>query len=550
MIRSCKTHGWSSESGAALVTVILVTLLLGTACIAMLTAVGASSTNNTDTLSEYKAYYGAESGIQAAINIFRYKGVGYDQAVQHPTLAYDATNFPAGLNYTSGKVSLNSETSYSVSVSDPDHSGDSTTFTSVGGLAPASGVVFVTSRTFGTSPDTITVSYSGISTATNFTHPGQETQNIGSFVLTKTGTGATIPIGTRFSIDYLQSAPRPGYKSFGGTIQTDPATGAVWVHLDSASNILLGATIQILDLDASYNRNLTMPVAPDTATSTQMRATIGPTEPYRLVINSTGYGPSGAKKNLEAILQKNLFNGLASGAATSMIGAPCPVGQVCFAPGTSNGITYNGCSAVGCVPSFGLTDPANLAYVQSHPPSGDPTHMQPPPELLSSPELPSWQQTPQALDVLVDQLRLSAQNSGRYFVNPGGNLTNPGSWTNGTGITFCEGSCQVSGDGGGFLVVTGQLTNVGGFNFKGMIIVTGEGGWLRNGGGNGQIIGNIVIAPYNRSPYVPENLSATFLPPMYQITGGGGSDVIYGDVTASFDNTSAVSDFVAGVAEK
>jgi hypothetical protein len=108
----------------------------------------------------------------------------------------------------------------------------------------------------------------------------------------------------------------------------------------------------------------------------------------------------------------------------------------------------------------------------------------------------------------------------------------------------------VGGSGGGILVVTGKLTNVGGFNFKGLIIVTGEEGWERNGGGEGQVIGNIVIAPYNRIPYVPENLSATFLPPRYQITGGGGSDVIYGDVTASFDNTSAVSDFVAGVAEK
>jgi hypothetical protein len=64
------------------------------------------------------------------------------------------------------------------------------------------------------------------------------------------------------------------------------------------------------------------------------------------------------------------------------------------------------------------------------------------------------------------------------------------------------------------------------------------------------VIGNVVIAPYNQPSYVPENLSATFLPPRYQISGGGGSDVIYGDVTASFSNTAGVSDFIAGVAEK
>ncbi|HUR97984.1 MAG TPA: hypothetical protein VMZ26_07975, partial [Pyrinomonadaceae bacterium] len=60
----------------------------------------------------------------------------------------------------------------------------------------------------------------------------------------------------------------------------------------------------------------------------------------------------------------------------------------------------------------------------------------------------------------------------------------------------------------------------------------------------------VVIAPYNRLPYVPENLRATFLPPRYQITGGGSSDVILGDVTSAFDNTSAISDFILGVAEK
>ena len=543
---SCTFRTRSSESGAALVTTLLISLLLLTACVAMLSAVGASSRDTTDVLSETKAYYAAESGLQATINVLRNDStVDYGYAVSHPTLDQK-------LSYTTvngvSQVRVGSEAGYSINIVDPDNSGASTTFTTVGAFAPASGVTFVSSRTFGTSPDTITVSYTGISSPVTFAHPGGETQNIGFFTLTTAGAGATIPTGTRFSIDYVQSLPRQGYKSFGGTIQT--VGGIVQIHLDSASNILLGATIHILGLDASNNMNLTMPAVAGTPQDTQMSATIGPTEPYRLRVTSTGYGPSGSRKQLEAILQKNLFNGLAPGGATNIIGAPCPAGQTCFSPGTSNGITYNGCSAIGCVPSFGVTDPTNLAYIQSHPPSGNPAQMQPPPALLDPAQMPSWETSPQALDALVDQLRVSAQNSGRYFVQPSSNLTNPGDWTNGTGITFCEGSCKVSGDGGGILVVTGQLTNVGGFNFKGLILVTGAGGWLRNGGGNGQVIGNIVIAPYNQLPYVPENLSATFLPPIYQITGGGSSDVIYGDVAASFDNTSAISDFMAGVAEK
>jgi len=170
--------------------------------------------------------------------------------------------------------------------------------------------------------------------------------------------------------------------------------------------------------------------------------------------------------------------------------------------------------------------------------------------MTSSSSLPSWQQTPAQLDVLVDQIRTAAQHSGTYYVSPGGNIQNPGNYAAGTGVTFCEGSCKVSGDGGGVLVVTGQLTNVGGFNFKGIIIVTGEEGWDRTGGGSGSVLGNVVIAPYNKRTYVPENLSATFLAPRYQISGGGASDVINGDINATFDNTDGISDFVAGVAEK
>ena len=110
----------------------------------------------------------------------------------------------------------------------------------------------------------------------------------------------------------------------------------------------------------------------------------------------------------------------------------------------------------------------------------------------------------------------------------------------------------MSGAGGGILIVTGKLTNVGGFDFRGTIIVTGEEGWERNGGGGGQIEGNVIIAPYHLrlASYTPNNQSVTFLPPRYWITGGGASDIIYSDVGASFDGTNGVSDLMSGVAEK
>src|SRR5688572_20666660 len=103
----------TKESGAALVTVLLASVLLGTSCVAMLAAVGASSQNNSDALSEAKAYYAAESGLQAAINYLRHT----------PDMTYSAAlaNQAAGTLPVTGPVNVGSETSYTITLADPDN---------------------------------------------------------------------------------------------------------------------------------------------------------------------------------------------------------------------------------------------------------------------------------------------------------------------------------------------------------------------------------------------------------------------------------------------
>ena len=113
-----------------------------------------------------------------------------------------------------------------------------------------------------------------------------------------------------------------------------------------------------------------------------------------------------------------------------------------------------------------------------------------------------------------------------------------------TGITFVDGNLSLSGDGGGILVCTGKLTLHGNFSFNGLIIVTGSDGVQRTGGGNGLLRGNTVIAPYNKA-----NLSAGFLAPKYDISGGGNSTIRY-DSSSVANGMTAVSNFVLGVAEK
>jgi len=110
---------------------------------------------------------------------------------------------------------------------------------------------------------------------------------------------------------------------------------------------------------------------------------------------------------------------------------------------------------------------------------------------------------------------------------------------------------QLGSKRGGIMVVTGKLTLHGNFSFKGMIIVTGQAGVDRSGGGGGEIQGNMVIAPYSNSTVAPatDPISAMFLAPQYNLSGGGNSEIRYNSAAVA-GGLVAVSNFVLGVAEK
>ena len=129
------------ERGAALLTAVLITtMLLGIAGMVILTT-GMSATTSVDSTAELQAYYGAESGLEAALNVLRGNvapraampagmRIGFRSAVQlnrsnlpddnSPVarlsgwLPYDNTNLvrPVGTNYA-----------YRVTVTDPDDPG-------------------------------------------------------------------------------------------------------------------------------------------------------------------------------------------------------------------------------------------------------------------------------------------------------------------------------------------------------------------------------------------------------------------------------------------
>jgi len=92
-------------------------------------------------------------------------------------------------------------------------------------------------------------------------------------------------------------------------------------------------------------------------------------------------------------------------------------------------------------------------------------------------------------------------------------------------------------NGAGILIVTGQLTLSGNFNYHGLILCIGQGNLLRNGGGNGDITGAIVVAKTRDT----SNTKLTTLGnPTYNTAGGGNSDIVYDASQTSLPPASAL----------
>jgi hypothetical protein len=290
--------------------------------------------------------------------------------------------------------------------------------------------------------------------------------------------------------------------------------------------------------------------APGSSAFTEYAVRLTPKEPQRLLIKSTGYGPSGSRKKLEAIIQKSIIPMVPPAAGILMTGP-----NATFNNGNGRPY-YNGCdpdNPTVCVPSIGVTDSASVARVNStrfNSPQGCPSCPNPyPPPAVVGEDLPDWQRTPALMDQQINLWRLATPTNSRIPNNGNLNTGGYGNYSTGLGLTFCEGNCSIAGEGGGILVVKGKLTTTGGVRFKGMIVVVGPDGVLRNGNGGAddEITGSIVIAPYILTP-AP---NGTWLSPQFNVNGGGTSRVTYSGLDYLFDGgITGTTNFVSGISEK
>jgi hypothetical protein len=94
-------------------------------------------------------------------------------------------------------------------------------------------------------------------------------------------------------------------------------------------------------------------------------------------------------------------------------------------------------------------------------------------------------------------------------------------------IVVVDGDFSMHGSGAGILVVKGQLTFSGNVSYTGIILAIGKGVMTRNGGGNGTISGQIIVANTAGADGIVGTGDDGFGPASFDTSGGGASNIQY-----------------------
>ena len=385
------------ERGAALITSILISMLLLTVSGTLILTTGMSATTAIDSTAELQAYYGAESGLEATLDVLR------------------------------------------------------------GHVAPGPGM-----------PNDSKISYRN---AVDVTISNEPSDNSG--------------------IPHLS-----GWLSYGGNNRVTPA----------GANFSYGVVLLDPDDPTGATRNADTDYIPK-----------------RLVVQSTGYGPKGAIKRMEMVVEKTTFdfnpNCMVCGRSAED-GTPSNWGV-----GSSNAKFYSGHDNAGSepnLPTFGATTDNDLAALNGSITKPETVEAEQTAKIATS-SLPSWLQSADKAREFLTYMEIVARNMGRYYPTLNGTAGS----TSSPEFTFVDGDCTLDG-GAGLLIVTGALTLNGHDNFNGVILVLGTGSVIRDGAGNGNILGSIYVASFARTWPASENGDPhPFLATSFNTNGGGNGDLRY-----------------------
>jgi hypothetical protein len=571
--RRANNHGGrKSERGAALVTMLLVTVLLLGAGGALIMTTAMSANNSIGSTAEMQAFYVAESGMQSALNVLRGNTkplvTATDRISFRTAVVPDISNGPDnnGATRLAGWLPYNDRFDanslvpvalgpitggYRVTVENPDPESHIVQFETSGSIE-GSDAATPYQRTFNNGVKEVTIRYSAQAATTlspdPHTYPLTLASTLGSFVIERpvssTQDDVVIP-ETDFELTITQTRPWAATTTLEGSFagEVDNVGTTLKVTFDKASVKADGTTYALNLAGGTLVLDLTYPSSPAT---TSIPARVTSPDPKRLLLKSYGFGPQGAEKRLELMLNREALEFEAPAGVTIRGADDCT--PLNLDTGSSGSKVYSGADYSGVDPqrpTFAVSpcdeSDANSGIVK-HDTVADPEIglLTDDAGATNTVEQPSYLDNANKARAYLNTLQAKAQTIGRYFKPASGSAMSITDSLTTHQFTFVDGDCTLN-SGSGFLVVTGKLTLRGNPDFRGVILVMGQGEVERNGGGDGDILGGITIAKFDRT-------SGDFLAPTFHTDGAGNSTIQYDSASvrsalASATNVSGVREF-------
>ena len=548
MKRDSNINNRAGERGAALVTMLLASVLILGAGGALIMTTMMSANNSVGSTAEMQAYYVAESGMQSALNALR--GNTKPLLVAGDRMSFRTAIIPSISNGGNGgtarfagwlpykdpssasslvPVSIGSITGgYRITVENMDPNSHIVEF-KTSAIINGGDAGKTYQRTFGTvgGTDEVTIRYQGQGATTltpdQNTFPLTSDSALGSFVIERPASSTKDDVAipkTGFEITITQSLPWTATTYLEGTFEGEVDTNATTLKVTfDKAYVKADGTKYALNLDGGTKvLNLKYTSSP---TTTNIPIKVTSPDPKRLLIKSYGFGPQGAEKHLEMLVTHANFEYETPAGFTVKGADDCT--PISFDSGSSGAKWYSGVDHAGVEaqrPAFAVS-PCDQDDVDNGIKKHD-TVVDPEIGILGDDdttagtvETPSFLDSADRARAYLASLQTKAESTGRYF---SGATTISDSINSGK-FTFIDGDCTLT-SGAGLLVVTGTLTIRGNTDFRGVILVLGKGEVIRNGGGNGDIFGGITIAAFNRT-------AGGFTAPTFNTNGGGTSTIQY-----------------------
>lgn len=366
----------------------------------------------------------------------------------------------------------------------------------------------------------------------------------GTLILTATMTGITARDSTAEMQAYYaaEAGVARTLEVLRGNVQSNPAgTRATFRNVVCTPNLwttMSGALVNVSS-DTTTRFQIISILDPDDQDKVTMCANAS-YKPDRLVIQVLGFGPRDSRKNMEVVVDRYTIDYAVNAVVTLPNGSANPIA---FALGGSNVTTTSGTDAAGTATTLAAYAVSNSDYnttnnvIDGCLPDGTncgngPNVTPGDPAVLAGGNTPSFLQSVTSARQFLygsEGMMQTAINQGRYFTTQDAAKTSSlglGASSPDGVLTFVDGDVTLgpgNPTGQGTLIITGNLTLDGNFNWNGVIMVLGGGTVYRSGGGHGNIYGALFIAKFPKTG--PD--TDVFQAPTFDTSGGGTSNIQY-----------------------